>query len=336
MGGKTTGAVDPSDLAAALTHPDSRRRFVTLRSNDELTSILGAPLEKWRVFLHPSQERLVTHPFHGPSRVLGGAGTGKTVVAMHRARHLASTACASPDDRILFTTYTANLAENVRENLATLCGDLRGRIEVVHLHAWAVRFLKGQGIETEIASDEEIDRCWQVALVGGGATEFDLGFLRAEWDRVVQAHGIREMAEYLRVSRSGRGRTLTRPQRGRVWKLFEGYREALEARGKSDWPGLIQAARRYLEANRPKLPYRAVIVDEAQDFHAEAWRLIRALVPEGPDDLFLVGDAHQRIYGRRVVLAWCGISIQGRSSRLRINYRTTEQIRAEGATCSEA
>lgn len=322
------GRVDPADLAAALTHPDSRRRFVTIHSDDELTAILDAPLEKWRVFLHPSQDRLVTRRFNGPARVLGGAGTGKTVVAMHRARHLASTACIGPGDRVLFTTYTANLAENVRGNLATLCGDLTGRIEVVHLHAWAVRYLKGRGVEIDIASEEEIERCWQATLAGGESPEFDAAFLRAEWDRVVQANGIRELAEYLQVPRSGRGRTLTRPQRGRVWKLFESYRDALRVRGKSDWLGMIREARRHIEANRPELPYRALIVDEAQDFHAEEWRLIRDLIPPGADDLFLVGDAHQRIYGRKVVLAQCGVSIQGRSSRLRINYRTTEQIRA--------
>ena len=322
------GRIDPKDLAAALTHPDSRRRFVTIRSDDELTAILDAPLETWRVFLHPSQDRLVSRPFNGPARVLGGAGTGKTVVAMHRARHLASTACTGSDDRILFTTYTANLAENVRDNLASLCGELGDRIEVVHLHAWAARYLKAQGIEIDIASEEEIDRCWQSALAGSGPREFEVSFLRAEWDRVVQANGIQELSEYLQVPRSGRGRTLTRPQRGRVWKLFEAFRGALKARGKSDWPGLIREARLHIKANGPRLPYKAVIVDEAQDFHSEEWRLIRALVPEGPDDLFLVGDAHQRIYGRKVVLAQCGISIQGRSSRLRINYRTTEQIRA--------
>jgi hypothetical protein len=104
------GRFDPADLAAALTHPDSRRRFVTLHSDDELATILDAPLEKWRIFLHPSQDRLVTRPFNGPARVLGGAGTGKTVVAMHRARHLARTLCSAPGDRVLFTTYTANLA----------------------------------------------------------------------------------------------------------------------------------------------------------------------------------------------------------------------------------
>jgi UvrD/REP helicase N-terminal domain/UvrD-like helicase C-terminal domain len=322
------GRFDPSDLSAALAHPDSRRRFVTLHSDDELTTILDAPLEKWRVFLHPSQDRLVTRAFNGPARVLGGAGTGKTVVAMHRARHLASTACPGGDDRILFTTYTANLAEDVRDNFNGLCGDLGGRIEVLHLHAWAARYLKSRGIDISIATDEEIDRYWRSALAGTGTTEFDAAFLRAEWDWVVQANGIRDLADYLQVPRTGRGRTLTRPQRGRAWQVFEAFRAALRAHGKSDWSGLIRDARLHIEANGPKLPYKAVIVDEAQDFHAEEWRLIRALVPEGPDDLFLVGDAHQRIYGRKVVLAQCGIPIQGRSSRLRINYRTTEQIRA--------
>jgi superfamily I DNA and RNA helicase len=104
-------------LAKALEHPDSRRRFVTVNSEKDLASMLDAPLEKWRVFLHPSQERLVTKNFNGPARVLGGPGTGKTVVAMHRARHLAKTLCSDADDRILFTTYTANLAQNVEQNI---------------------------------------------------------------------------------------------------------------------------------------------------------------------------------------------------------------------------
>ena len=98
--------------------------------------------------------------------------------------------------------------------------------------------------------------------------------------------------------------------------------------GKHEWINVIQETRRYIEENKPRLPYRAVVVDEAQDFHAEEWRLIRAIVPSGPNDLFLVGDAHQRIYGRRITLRSCGINIQGRSANLRINYRTTEQIRA--------
>src|SRR4051812_6708898 len=158
------GRVDPADLAAALAHPDTRRRFVTIHSDDELAAMLEAPLEKWRVFLHPGQERLVGRSFNGPARVLGGAGTGKTVVAMHRARHLARTLCPSPQDKILFTTYTATLAQNVGQSLAHLCGPEKDRIEVVHLHAWAARFLRNQGRKFVVASPSELETCWEEAV----------------------------------------------------------------------------------------------------------------------------------------------------------------------------
>ncbi|MGO9921584.1 MAG: UvrD-helicase domain-containing protein [Isosphaeraceae bacterium] len=320
--------VDPHDLVAALEHPDTKRRFVTIHTDDQLAAMLEAPLEKWRVFLHPSQERLVARSFNGSARVLGGAGTGKTVVAMHRARHLAATVFTSPTDRILFTTYTGNLAENIEGSLKAFCGAEQGRIEVVHLHAWAVRFLRSQSLDKDIASPEEIEACWQEAVSSAKIAEFDPAFLRKEWEDVVLANGIEAQEVYLKVPRLGRGKTLSRPQRGRVWKILEGYRAALERRHRLDWLSMIRQARLIIEAGQVKLPYRAMVVDEAQDFHPEEWRLIRALVPRGRNDLFIVGDAHQRIYGQKISLSRCGISILGRSARLRINYRTTEQIRA--------
>jgi superfamily I DNA/RNA helicase len=319
--------VDTGDLVAALENTDTKRRFVTIKSQDDLSAILNAPLEKWRVFLHPSQEKLVTKKFNGPARVLGGPGTGKTVAAMHRARFLAKTVFAEKTDRILFTTYTANLAESVEQHLRGLCSEEMERIEVVHLHAWAVRFMKTQKVDFQVASDEEIEQSWEEAQAVVGDPSFDTGFLRQEWAYVVQANGITTMQEYLQVPRTGRGRTLTKPQRGKIWKIFEEYRSALKDKGKHEWLFVIQETRQYLEKKKSILPYRAVVVDESQDFHPEEWKLIRALVPEGPNDLFLVGDAHQRIYGRKVVLKDCGIQIQGRSSQLKINYRTTEQIR---------
>jgi superfamily I DNA/RNA helicase len=284
-------------------------------------------LEKWRVFLHPSQEKLVTKEFKGSCRVLGGAGTGKTVVAMHRAKHLARDVFKGKNDRILFTTYTANLAQNVEELLSTLCPDCKDRIEVIHLHSWAARFMKGHGAGFDIAEGEDLNDCWEQAWIGVDETAFDVGFLRQEWEHVVQANGIETLTEYLKVSRTGRGHTLTRPQRGRIWRVFERFQQVLASRGRQEWLQAIRTTRRFLEEKKSSLPYRAVIVDEAQDFHAEEWKLIRALVPAGANDLFLVGDAHQRIYGRKVALSRCGIQIQGRSSKLKINYRTTEQIR---------
>jgi superfamily I DNA/RNA helicase len=320
--------VDTGDLATALVHPDTRRRFVTIRSDKDLTAILDAPLEKWRVFLHPSQEKLVAKKFSGPTKVTGGAGTGKTVVAMHRAKHLASNVFPEKPDRILFTTFTANLAQNVEQMLSTLCPDCMDRLEVVHLHAWAVRFLRDHGMTVEIASHDIIEKCWEEAILEANDLAWDAGFLRQEWEQVVHANGIQTQDEYLRVPRTGRGQTVSRPQRARIWKVFEHYRSALANRNQHEWLDVIQTARRHVEEKKPKLPYRAVVVDESQDFHNEEWKLIRALVPAGANDLFLVGDAHQRIYGRKVVLSRCGISTQGRSSTLRINYRTTEQIRA--------
>jgi superfamily I DNA/RNA helicase len=322
------GRVDTTDLVTALQHPDSRRRFVTVESEQDLESILEAPLAKWRLFLHPSQERLVKKQFSGPARVTGGPGTGKTVVAMHRARHLATKVFTAPGDRVLFTTYTTNLAQNIEELLASLCGPDAGRIEVANLHAWAVRFLRDQGIGVEVASSDDQDACWGAALARHPSDEWDEGFLRQEWEQVVQANDITTLPAYLQVARTGRGRTLTRPQRGRLWQVFEAYRDGLKDRNRQEWVQVIRTARRVLEQRRPALPYRAVVVDESQDLHPEEWRLIRAVVPEGANDLFMVGDSLQRIYGRRVVLRDCGIAVTGRSSTLRINYRTTEQIRA--------
>jgi superfamily I DNA/RNA helicase len=333
MSGKAKGEeVDTSDLAAALRHPDSRRRFVTIQSDEELTAILGAPLEKWRVFLHPSQDKLVSKAYNGPARVTGGAGTGKTVVAMHRARHLARSLCSASSDRILFTTYTANLAQTVGENLAHLCGPDKARIEVVHLHAWAGRFLREQGRKFEVASPSELDTCWEGAIRNSDVRDFEPGFLRQEWEQVVQANEIQDAADYFKIPRVGRGRTLSRPQRQKAWKVFEQYTEALLRLGKVEWGSVIQDARSLLELKNLTLPYKAVVVDEAQDFQAQDWRLIRAIAPSGPDDLFIVGDAHQRIYGQKVALRTCGINVQGRSSRLRVNYRTTEEIRSWAMT----
>jgi hypothetical protein len=319
--------VDPTDLETALAQPDSQRRFAFVDSAEELLEILNAPLEKWRIFLHPSQSYLVHRQFNGPARVTGGAGTGKTVVAMHRARHLARVVFTAPTDRILFTTFTRNLAANIQQNLENLCGPEIRRIEVVNLHAWAVRFLASQGYRVEIAKEDEIDACWRNALAVTDSGGFSEIFFRNEWQHVVQAQDLHSREEYLRALRRGRGDRLTRPQRAVIWQVFEEFRRQLQQLGKLGWLDVIRETRLYLAQRGPILPYRAIIVDETQDLHAEELRLLRQMMPAGPNDLFFVGDAHQRIYGRPVVLSHCGVDIRGRGHRLRINYRTTEEIR---------
>lgn len=322
-------AVDPNDLETALKNEDSQRRFYIVDEAQDLAELLNAPLEQWRVFLHPSQRRLVTMHAGGPVRVLGGAGTGKTVVAMHRARFLAEEVFNRKEDRILFTTFTRNLATDIQENLRKICSvEALSRIDVVNLDAWVTNFLRSQGYRPQVVFDEDENEAWNHAL-SLAPPELGLSpdFYRSEWEQVVQAQNVTELDEYLRIPRIGRGTRLSRDAKKKIWPVFQEYRARLNEQGKKEYIDLIRDARGLIETKRLSLPYRAVVVDEAQDMSAEAFRLIRAIVPEGPNDIFVVGDAHQRIYRHRASLGQCGINIKGRGKKLRVNYRTTEEIR---------
>ena len=278
--------VDPDNISVALAHPDSRRRFAVVENSQELIEILNAPLEKWRVFLHPSQASLVQSDYSGPFRVLGGAGTGKTVVAMHRARYLAAQVFNQETDRILFTTYTRNLANNIEALLTTLCGPELERIEVVNLHRWAVNFLHTQGVHLDIATNEETHQCWRDAFSAMGTGEWSESFICGEWKYVVQQQGIMNKHGYLHASRKGRRIPLTRPKRAILWEILDEYKRNLSSLGKMEWIDLIRETRQYLGGTSKSLPYRTIVVDEAQDMHPEELKLIRQIVPNGRNDLF--------------------------------------------------
>ena len=319
--------VDTRDFAAALSRDDTRGRFVVVEDELELEAMLNAPLERWRVFLHPSQRRLVERPWNGPARVLGAAGTGKTVVAMHRARWLARNLPGR--GRILFTTFTKNLAADIRHNLGAICKpEELARIEVTNLDHWVVGFLRGRRYEFRIRY-ERVQEAWQRAL-DLKPTDLDVtdAFYDDEWEQVIQAHGVTTLDEYLHVSRVGRGTRLNRAARAKAWRVFEEYRTQLAERGVKEVDDAYRDAAAFLQNDRGTLDYVGVVVDEAQDMGAQAYRLIRHIVPAGANDLFVVGDGHQRIYGRnKVVLGRCGIDVRGRSRKLRLNYRTTEETR---------
>ena len=326
---RTNEDVDTEDYAAALSEPHSQRRFAVVEDEEELEQMLDAPLEKWRVFLHPSQRRLMTMQANGPVRVLGGAGTGKTVVAMHRAVWLVENTFAEEDDRLLFTTFTRNLAADIEENLQLIASpEVMARIEVVNLDAWVSQFLRQQGYSYRIDYGEQTNDLWEQTLLIG-PEDADPIFLRNEWEQVVQPKGIDTAREYMRTSRIGRGTPLQRSERKKIWPVFEEYRSLLEENKLRERPDAFRDARRILQDAGDILPYRSVVVDEAQDMGMQAFKLIRQIIPGGdqPNDLFIVGDAHQRIYDRQVVLGHCGINIVGRGRKLRINYRTTEENR---------
>lgn len=319
--------VDVEDFATALAQPDSKREFRVVEGEVDLAEMLEAPLEQWRIFLHPSQRKLVEWHVNGPIRVLGGAGTGKTVALMHRAKHLAKEVFTDPEDRVLVTTFTRNLALDLEANLKNLCGSERSRIETTNLHSWAIQFLRRQGITYSIIPDYERRQYFEQAYAETENPEFPLRFYIEEWEQVAQPHEVVTRDDYLKARRVGRGTRVSRAQRLGVWRVFERYRELLDDLGKVEWPDIVREARLLLEQQQIPLPYRSVLVDETQDLKPGELRLLRAIVPPGPDDLFLVGDGHQRIYSRPVSLSKCGIEIRGRSRRLRLNYRTTQKIR---------
>ncbi len=321
--------IDTEDFSAALDKADSQRRFVIVDDDYELQQMLAAPLEQWRVFLHPTQRKVVELNAKGPVRVLGGAGTGKTVVAMHRAKWLAEHLDDGSKGRILFTTFTKNLATDIRESLQSICDTaLMRKLEVINIDAWVSQFLRKNGYEYRIVFGQELEQLWQSAINQASSDlSLDDQFYRDEWEKVIQSQGITDQQGYIRASRTGRGRPLSRRDRMSVWTVFEEYRALLNERRWRELTDAVKDARSIIESRGRVLPYVAVVVDEAQDMSPEVYRLIRQMVPASANDLFVTGDAHQRIYAHKVVLSHCGIDIRGRSRKLRVNYRTTEQTR---------
>jgi superfamily I DNA/RNA helicase len=354
VGATVDGAGAPAEsIEAALEQPGSQMDFVRVDNDEELRQVLEGPFEAWRTFLHPAQRRYAEREtYNGAFRLSGGAGTGKTVVALHRARLLAR---RNPAARVVLTTYTTTLAHNLRRDLDSLDASLptggklgapgvvvRGIDSLAREVLGAVDPRVFEEVEPDLLragvralkplGDNEDRALWQEIL---DQAEHDVPaelarpeFLRSEYRVVVLGQNITSAAEYARAPRPGRGTRLGRVQRLAVWSLVEMYRRRLKMDRSVSFPELAALAGRALDAHFALTGQRLadhVVVDEAQDLNAGHWRLLRALVAEGPNDLFICEDSHQRIYGEKLVLGRFGIAIRGRSRRLTLNYRTTAQ-----------
>nr|WP_231743552.1 UvrD-helicase domain-containing protein [Mycobacterium sp. GA-2829] len=312
--------VDTEDIDAAILR--SRDRVVLVEGPDELMEIFAYPFATWRVYLHPTQRAVVDAAYKGPARVTGGPGTGKTVVALHRAHMLAR----RDGGKVLVTTFTSTLSDSLRSGLDMLIDDRKvdGRIEVSHVDRLAHRvFRQVHGAPHMLGSEDE------KALWAGLADELGLNFtsvfLSEEWRQVVLARRISTADAYLAAKRTGRGRALGAAQRAQVWQAIWEFEQTLIKQGLWTHETIRREATRLLE-DSPDKPFRHIVIDEAQDLSPDQWRLLRAAVAEAPDDIFIAGDTHQRIYDNHVSFREVGINIAGRSSRLNINYRTTAEI----------
>ena len=302
--------------------PDTQRRFFLVEDSEGLLAALEAPLERWIAFLHSSQRFLVERDFTGPAKVSGSAGTGKTVVAMHRARYL-----ARKGERVLLTSYVTTLCENIERNLQMLCTTTeREAISVSTVHKQALDVARSVHPGARPAAEREVRDIMENLRIRH-APEQTSRFVRAEWDQVVRMQGIGSWDEYRSARRSGRGRGLGVRERRRLWKVFGGTLEALGSRNLFDWSGLCRLASSLLDEGVAISPYTAVIVDEVQDLSPPEILFLKALCSEHSGNLFLCGDTGQRIYPVGFSLRALGVEVRGRASVLRINYRTTEQIR---------
>lgn len=321
-----------SEPAAVSTesfeHPDARRRFRLISNQEELEQALDYPWEKWTVFLHPAQHELVEREYNGPARVSGSAGTGKTIVAIHRVVYLAR---QNPDARLLLTTFSDPLSNALRTKLRLLIGNtprLGERIEILAMNSIGKRLYEATIGKPKFAGAEIIRELIQQAAKETSENRFSLPFLVMEWEQVVDAWQLDTWESYRDVMRLGRKTRLKEPQRAIVWSIFERVRSALKSRELITRSEMFTRLASFYATN-VSVPFDFLVVDEAQDLSVAQLRFLAALGKYRGDALFFAGDLGQRIFQQPFSWKALGVDVRGRSTTLKVNYRTSHQIRMQ-------
>jgi mRNA-degrading endonuclease RelE of RelBE toxin-antitoxin system len=327
-GGKPRVLQPAAATADPFEHPDAQRRFRVMSNVEELQRALDFPWEKWTVFLHPEQRQWVEREYNGPARVAGSAGTGKTIVALHRAAYLAR---KHADARVLLTTFTDTLANALQTRLNRLIGGeprLAERIDVHSLDAIGRKLYRPRVGNATIATRDELRKLLGEAGAAVAGHKLSLPFLFAEWDQIVDAWQLESWEAYRDVARLGRKTRLPEAQRAVLWSIFEKVRAGLKERNLVTPAGLFTALAAAIATSRQPV-YDFAVVDEAQDISVPHLRFLAALGAHRPDALFFAGDLGQRIFQQPFSWKSLGVDIRGRSRTLRVNYRTSHQIRTQ-------
>lgn len=327
-GGKPRLTQRVSATVNPFEHPDAQRRFRVMTNIEELERALEYPWDKWTVFLHPEQRDWVERDYSGSARVSGSAGTGKTIVALHRAAHLAR---ANPNARVLLTTFSDTLADALETRLRRLLGNeprLGERIDVGSINAIGVRLYRALIGPANVVSQEALREFMKEASVAVTGHKFSLSFLLAEWDQIVDAWQLDGWETYRDFVRLGRKTRLPEAQRKVLWSIFEGVRAGLQTCGMITHAGLFTLlAQAIAKQHNPVFDF--AVIDEAQDLTPANLRFLAALGAQRPNGLFFAGDSGQRIFQQPFSWKSVGVDIRGRSRNLRVNYRTSHQIRTE-------
>src|SRR6266436_293809 len=315
-------------MVTPFEHPDAQRRFRVVENIEELTRALEYPWDKWSIFLHPAQRELIEKDYAGPARVAGSAGTGKTIVGVHRAAYLAR---ANPDSRVLLTTFSETLANALRRKLRRLISNeprLGERIDVHSIDSIGIRLYQSRFGEPTLAAREDISASLREAASEIPDHKFRQRFLATEWEQIVDAWQLDSLEAYRNVSRLGRKTKIPKKQQAILWSIFERLREKLSARGLITTSELFtKLAAAISEAKSP--PFEFAVVDEAQDLTVAHLRFFAALGGNLPNSLFFAGDLGQRIFQQPFSWLELGVDIRGRSENLNVNYRTSHQIRTQ-------
>lgn len=309
-------------------HPDAQRRFRVISNVDELSRALEYPWDKWTIFLHPAQQELIDKEYAGPARVAGSAGTGKTIVALHRAVHLART---HPDARVLLATFSEPLANALRTKLRRLIisePKLGERIDVHAIDAIGIRLYQSRFGDAKLASREDIARLLRESATEVADHNFSQRFLATEWEQIVDAWQLDSLEAYRNVSRLGRKTKLPQKQLVILWSIFDRVRETLSSRGLITPATLFTKLAAAISSEKAS-PFDFAVVDEAQDLTVAHLRFFAALGGNRSNSLFFAGDLGQRIFQQPFSWLELGVDIRGRSRNLNINYRTSHQIRSQ-------
>jgi len=327
-GGRPTVAVVAKPQADPFAHPDAQRRFRVMNNLEELQQALEFPWDKWTIFLHPVQREVVEKRYSGPVRVSGTAGTGKTIVALHRAVHLAR---ENPESRILLTTFSGTLADALRMKLRRLIGSqphLGERIDVEAIGDLAMRLHRRNLGKIALAGERIVRELIAEAAGQVSDAEFPAHFLESEWQQIVDAWGVDAWEGYRDIKRLGRKTRLNESKRAALWAVFARVRQQLNDKSLATESDIFHRLARHFQGVRHH-PYDHIIVDESQDLSVSQLRFIAALAADTPEALFFAGDLGQRIFQQPFSWLSLGIEIRGRSKTLRINYRTSHQIRSQ-------
>lgn len=332
------GTVSSTDFHSQLSSANNLRNFFEVKDDSDIAELLSGDLSKWKIFLHPSQRILSKKTFYGSFKATGAAGTGKTVLALHRLKYLSGKITKTKS--ILFTTFTKSLINNLKDSIGGLNIDLN-KIVLTNIHNFIVEKAKVEKlIEVDARIIEFMNRDQKLEIwrdtIEQRLSEFDSEFLMHEFEQVILFNDIKNLDQYLRVPRIGMDSPIGRKDRLKVWELITAFMRNKSARKIYYLDEVTNLLTNYFRSVSLK-PFEHIIADEIQDFSDVELRLLRSMVAEKENDLFLVGDPLQKIYNRDLNFSRAGINIRGaKSKRLKVNYRTTEEIKRSAVTVIEA